>query len=72
MLRTFDSSGGGYGDPLMRDPRRGLRDVLEGWEAAQRAMAIYDVVPTGSVDGESLLVDVEAAGARRSVLQMNS
>ena len=29
-LRGRDSSGGGYGDPLTRDPARVLHDVLEG------------------------------------------
>ncbi len=31
-IRGRDSSGGGYGDPLTRDPARVLTDVLEGYE----------------------------------------
>ncbi len=59
------AGGGGYGNPLERDPARVLRDVLEGYETARRAREIYGVVLTGSVEDESLALDLAATGALR-------
>jgi N-methylhydantoinase B len=39
-------SGGGYGDPLMRDPQAVLGDVLDGYLTAEDAYAAYGVVIT--------------------------
>ena len=64
-LRTLDCSGGGYGDPLNREPRRVLHDVLEGWETLERAAEIYGVLFTGSVADETLAVDLNATRHRR-------
>ena len=50
-IRGRDSSGGGYGDPLTRDVRRVLTDVLEGWESREKARDIYGVVFTGADRG---------------------
>jgi len=58
-IRGIDSSGGGYGDPLVRDPQLVLNDVIENWESAERAVDLYGVVLTLSADG-GLIVDVEA------------
>ncbi len=68
VLRTLDCSGGGYGNPLARDPRLVMLDVLEGWETAERSMATYGVVLTGNVQDDSLAVDAEATRLRRSAL----
>jgi N-methylhydantoinase B len=57
VLRTLDCSGGGYGNPLTRDPSRVMRDVLEGWETAERAGSVYGVILTGRIEDESLAVD---------------
>lgn len=54
------ASGGGYGDPLERDPTRVVHDVLEGYENAGRARDVYGVVLAGSIDGGDLAVNVEA------------
>ncbi len=67
-LHGTDSSGGGYGNPLERDPARVLNDVLERWETLDRARDIYGVVFTGAVDDESLAVDMGATDARRAEL----
>jgi N-methylhydantoinase B len=67
-LRGRDSSGGGYGDPLTRDPRRVLNDVLEGWESPGKARDIYGVVLTGAIEDDSMAVDASATAARRSEL----
>jgi N-methylhydantoinase B len=67
-LRGRDSSGGGYGDPLTRDPGRVLTDVLEGYESIGKARDIYGVVFTGNIDDDSLAVDTAATAARRAEL----
>jgi len=40
----IDSSGGGYGDPLTRDPKRVLHDVREGYVSQRQAYNTYGVV----------------------------
>ena len=42
------SSGGGYGDPLEREPERVLRDVEDGIVSQQEARDIYGVAIEGS------------------------
>ena len=68
-LRGRDSSGGGYGDPLHRDPQRVHHDVLEGWESRDKARDIYGVILTGEIDDDSLAIDHEATAAHRAHLQ---
>ena len=67
-IRGRDSSGGGYGDPLTRDPLRVLADVREGYELAGKARDVYGVILTGSIDDDSLAVDTPATAARRTEL----
>jgi N-methylhydantoinase B len=67
-IRGRDSSGGGYGDPLTRDPRRVLIDVLEGWESREKARDVYGVVFTGEIEDDDLAVDIAATRARRAEL----
>ncbi|MCC7121261.1 MAG: hydantoinase B/oxoprolinase family protein [Gammaproteobacteria bacterium] len=64
-IRGVDAGGGGYGNPLERDPRRVLRDVIEHWETAERARDVYGVVLTGSVGDDTLAIDEAATAARR-------
>ena len=68
-LRGRDSSGGGYGDPLERDPARVLHDVLEGWESRWKAREVYGAVFTGEIEDDSLTVDTAAAASRRAALR---
>ena len=44
--------GGGYGDPLSREPEKVARDVVEGWVSRDRAADVYGVAVAadGSVD----------------------
>jgi N-methylhydantoinase B len=42
-LRGCEAGGGGYGDPLARDPARVLDDVNEGWVTPEAASAAYGV-----------------------------
>jgi N-methylhydantoinase B len=60
-LRTVTPGGGGWGDPLTRDPDRVARDVAEGLVSPDRAERIYGVVL--GADGA---IDAAATEARRS------
>jgi N-methylhydantoinase B len=66
-VRGVECSGGGYGDPLDRDPKRVLSDVLDRWETAAHAQDAYGVVITGR--GEDLAVDDAATAALRAELR---
>lgn len=61
----IDASGGGYGNPLERDPASVLHDVVEGWETAERAAKVYGVHLTETPEG--FTVDQEATKAARKV-----
>jgi N-methylhydantoinase B len=53
-VRTVSPCGGGYGDPLARDPRRVLDDVLDGLVSEKNAREQYGVVvKDGEVDSKS-------------------
>ena len=67
-VRGVDAGGGGYGNPLERDPARVVKDVLEKWETPERAHDVYGVVFSGSVEDETLGVDAAATEARRAEL----
>jgi len=45
---SYSSGGGGYGDPLERDPERVLHDLEEGWITAERAQSVYGVATADS------------------------
>jgi len=64
VLAYSFQGGGGYGDPIRRDPARVARDVTNGLVTAQRANEIYGVVLRD--DGS---VDAEATGARRRAIR---
>jgi N-methylhydantoinase B len=59
------SGGGGWGDPLERDPERVLRDVREGYISAGKAREDYGVVLTDDGNG----VDPAATAALRGKLR---
>lgn len=58
----YGPAGGGYGDPMKRDPEAVLDDVLDGLVTAETAAALFGVVL--SRDGAS--VDLAATAARRA------
>ncbi|MCL6285073.1 hydantoinase B/oxoprolinase family protein [Ruegeria sp. 2012CJ41-6] len=62
----YSTSGGGYGDPKERDPKKVLKDVLEGYETVERAKEVYGVAFTGDVAGETLAIDKGATAALRT------
>ena len=68
-VRGVDAAGGGYGDPLERDPEKVCHDVLEYWETPQRAQDLYGVVLTGEAEDGSLAVDAAATEALRRKLR---
>ena len=55
------NSGGGYGDPFMREPERVLKDVLAGLVSTNRARSVYGV----ELDG-SLAIDQAATNKLRA------
>ncbi len=58
--------GGGWGDPLARDPQAVLEDVLDEYVSVEAAERDYGVVLTGSLDELTLAVDGPATEARRA------
>lgn len=69
-LRGIDNSGGGYGNPLERDPERVLYDVAERWETRERAESIYGVVVVEADTALGFALDVAATDRRR--MSMNA
>ena len=66
MIRGLDAGGGGYGDPMERDPERVRMDVARGWETPERAREIYGVALTGDRETDTLAVDREETEALRA------
>jgi N-methylhydantoinase B len=60
VLVFYPPGGGGYGDPLRRDPQAVARDIASGWVSRESAQALYGV--RLSADGK---VDLEATDALR-------
>lgn len=58
--------GGGWGDPLDREPQAVLDDVLDEYVSVEGAMADYGVVLTGSLADLTLAVDEQATRALRA------
>lgn len=58
------AGGGGWGDPLERDPQRVANDVIEGYVSEDRARDVYGVVMKGRA-----AIDVSATEKRRAELK---
>jgi N-methylhydantoinase B len=67
-LRYLTNSGGGFGEPLERDPERVTRDVRDGYVTIEGAARDYGVVVVGDpeTDPEGLVIDVEATERLRA------
>jgi len=59
------ASGGGYGDPLEREPQQVLHDVDEGIVSCEEARAIYGV----EIEGENPTLNLAATDTRRAALR---
>lgn len=66
-LESLGCGGGGYGDPLQRDPHAVAQRTREGWITADRARGTYGVVL--NTDGEHFGVDASATAALRARLR---
>jgi N-methylhydantoinase B len=60
--------GGGWGNPLDRDPQAVLDDVLDEYVSIEGARRDYGVILTGSLEELTLAVDVPATEALRASL----
>jgi N-methylhydantoinase B len=61
--------GGGWGDPLDRDPQAVLDDVLDEYVSFEGAQRDYGVVLTGSLDDLTLAIDESATEHLRAELR---
>jgi N-methylhydantoinase B len=69
VIRIRTTGGGGWGDPLDREPDAVLRDLRWAKVSPASAHDDYGVVVTGSAQGGDLLVDEAATRARRAALR---
>ena len=65
ILLSIVAGGGGYGDPLDRDPARVAEDARKALCGVEAASAMYGVV----LDPTTLAVDVAATAARRQAIR---
>ena len=70
IFRLDTPGGGGYGDPLAREPERVLADVEEGYISAETAKSQYGVVIDSSSGRPA--IDATATAARRKQMQINN
>mgnify|MGYP005845262869 CR=1 FL=1 len=63
VIVFHNPGGGGYGDPLERDPERVQSDVVNGYVSLEMAREEYGVV----IDPQTLAVDVEATSKLRQI-----
>ena len=62
-LESYSAGGGGFGDPLKRDPERVRHDVRRGWVSVEKARDTYGVVL--DLEPELFAVDYEATRKTR-------
>ncbi len=66
VIRIRTTGGGGWGDPLRRDPALVVRDVVWRKVSPEAALADYGVVLTGTVETDDLGHDAAATSAERA------
>ena len=62
--------GGGWGDPLVRDPQAVLDDVLDEYVSVEGASRDYGVVLQGSLEELTLEIDEVATHALREQMRL--
>jgi N-methylhydantoinase B len=67
VFRLETPGGGGFGDPLARDPEAVLADVREGYVSAAAAAARYGVAISG--EGRNAAIDERATAEKRKSMQ---
>jgi len=65
IIRYYSASGGGYGDPLERDPEKVEEDVINEYVSLEKAKEDYGVV----IDPKTMKVDVAATEKLRESLK---
>ena len=65
VISYFSPAGGGYGDPLEREPEKVLDDVLDGFITVEHAIEDYGVVLEAVDDGYGWQIDQAATKAKR-------
>jgi N-methylhydantoinase B len=65
VCETRNAGGGGWGDPLKREPQRVSADVQSGFVSPARARDVYGVV----LDAAGLSVDAAATQRQRDALR---
>jgi N-methylhydantoinase B len=70
IVRLDTPGGGGFGDPLTREPKRVLADVREGYISVAATEQDYGVVLVNSENG--LTIDEDATGRKRASLKSKS
>jgi N-methylhydantoinase B len=69
LLGQLLSGGGGYGDPLEREPERVREDVLARFVTLERAREVYGVVFANDLLTDALKLDAAATERRRAELR---
>jgi N-methylhydantoinase B len=68
VIRIRTTGGGGWGDPLQRDPELVVRDVVWRKVSPDAASSDYGVVLTGSLENDTLAYDTAGTCALRAEL----
>ena len=69
VVSYYSPSGGGYGDPLKREPAKVLDDVLDGFIDADHAREAYGVVLAEVDDGYGWALDAVATDNLRAEMR---
>ena len=69
VVSYYSPSGGGYGDPMERDPDKVLDDVLDGFITVDHARDDYGVVLAEVDDGYGWALDASATDSLRSEMR---
>jgi N-methylhydantoinase B len=72
VVSYYSPMGGGYGDPLERDPQKVLDDVLDGFISPENAREDYGVILQGADDGYDWKLDMGATEGHREELRASA